>query len=46
MIISGSTDRTLGKAMTITNGEKITNIELLVGTEINWEEYYEQELDE
>ncbi len=32
--------------MTITNGEKITNIELLVGTEINWEEYYEQELDE
>ncbi len=33
--------RILGKAYTITEGASISEIDLLIGKEIEWEEYFE-----
>lgn len=40
---SQGSDANLGKAYTITEGTSIFEIDLLIGKEIEWEEYFEYE---
>ena len=46
MVSTHGTDRNWGKAMTITEGSEIESIELLLGTEIEWEKYFPQDDEE